>query len=171
MDKVVKFLVEDLQLTIHASISGPYLKSVSEPLTLSGSVEHSVPYKLHGTRTGRYTDCGDSIIYQPTTEDLMTLTQGVIDRIEKVGWIQGHYTNDSGSCVMGHAIAITNIEQPYAYPYLEFSPRRIIIDKWEKDFGKFIGYINVVQFNDDLKTTKEIVLEKLRDYMYELKGR
>lgn len=169
MGEVDKFLLEDLQLTIHASTNGQYLKSVSKPLTISGSIEYSAPYKLHGTSTGRYTDCGDPITYQPTTEDLMTLTQGVIDRIEKVGWIQGHYSNDSGSCVMGHAIAITNIEKSYAY--LEFSPRRAIIDVWEKDFGKFTGCINVVQFNDDLKTTKEIVLEKLRDYMYELKGR
>lgn len=105
----------------------------------------------------------------PTNEDLMNLTQGVIDRIEKIGWIQGHYTDESGSCLMGHAIAITNIEKSYAY--LEFSPRRAIVDGWEEDFGKFTGCINVVQFNDDLKTTKEIVLEKLRDYMYELKGR
>lgn len=125
-----------------------------------------VPMQIHGTRTGTLSMGGEK---PPTNEDLMNLTQGVIDRIEKIGWIQGHYTNESGSCLMGHAIAITNIEKSYAY--LEFSPRRAIVDGWEEDFGKFTGCINVVQFNDDLKTTKEIVLEKLRDYMYELKGR
>lgn len=99
-------------------------------------------------------------------EKLIEMTQGVIDVLEKDGWTQGEFYGEGGTvCMLGAANrAVDAHNQIYGAATVE-------VEAWAKAITQFFGWASVPHFNDDRSTTYEIVIEKLREFMYDLKGR
>ena len=101
-----------------------------------------------------------------TTEQLIKLTELVIQRMEEVGWIKGTLHSDFGSCLLGHAeVSATENEE-----WREKRLFNIVAARWQSELATFLG-MAVPQYNDHSTTTKEDVTKKLWDFLYELKGR
>lgn len=101
-----------------------------------------------------------------TTEQLIKLTELVIQRMEEVGWIKGTLHSDFGSCLLGHAEVSAKENEEWREKRLF----NIVAARWQTELAAFVG-MTVPQYNDHSTTTKEDVTKKLWDFLYELKGR
>lgn len=96
-----------------------------------------------------------------STDELMKLTQDVIDILERDGWIQGSLHSPTGShCMLGAAQVASN-------QLISGSKA----NAWALAIAAFFGWEAVEAFNDETGRTFNEVIERLREFLYELKGR
>jgi hypothetical protein len=107
-----------------------------------------------------------SIIEKPaTTEELIHSTERVIEELERRGWVREKWANEEGNvCLIraGTNAQLNLFENP-----------------WYREFAQFLNILSLAQsphdslisWNDAEGRTAEEILGKLRDFLYELKGR
>jgi hypothetical protein len=107
-----------------------------------------------------------SIIEKPaTTEELIHSTERVIEELERRGWVREKWANEEGNVCLVRAGRLSQI--------------KLFENPWYREFAQFLGilrsnqppYDALVRWNDAKDRTMEQVLGKLRDFLYELKGR
>jgi hypothetical protein len=106
------------------------------------------------------------IIEKPTTtEELIHSTERVIEELERRGWVRGKWANEEGNVCLVRAGRLSQI--------------KLFENPWYREFAQFLEilrsnqppYDALVRWNDAKDRTMEQVLGKLRDFLYELKGR
>lgn len=118
-----------------------------------------------GVSTTRFTTPAPSV----STEELIEMTQEVIDILERDGWIQGSYEHENHVCLVGAARKAAGCS---SIRLAQYSPK---VQAWVTEMTKFLGIDrkanSVETWNDTDGRTFDEVISKLRDFMYELKGR
>lgn len=103
-----------------------------------------------------------------SNEELIAITQGVIDALERNGWAKGALHRGNSSCMLGAAQIAVCGSKDLKFLNLE---SKFKIEEWAREISKHFGWRSVPIFNDYTTTTFEIVIERLREFIHEVKGR
>jgi len=103
-----------------------------------------------------------------SADELASMTQDVIDILEKNGWTQGTLYRDGKACLLGAAgLSINENAHKTQMPVHE----SLKVQVWAKEISTFFGWKTVEDWNDTRGRTFDEVIDNLRDFLYELKGR
>jgi hypothetical protein len=105
-----------------------------------------------------------------SANELANMTQDVINILEKNGWVQGTLYRDGKACLLGAAGLSLNANANSRMTGLELD-ENIKVQAWAREISTFFGWKSVEDWNDTRGRTFDEVIDNLRDFLYELKGR